>query len=219
MKTVGIVFFCDLKCINWNEETNTQLSEILETLDMKLGKSVGHEVTLKPNGLPEIKILERPAFSNDIQSIDLTFMDNRMEFKFKTEDKTLTDKIGKYFEYLETITKKLKLKIERLGINCAKKVINNLDLSKYYIPLDIKEPVVEFGLKQNIIQKIFEDNVFSPEMNVLVLIEENNKDTTELLVDINTIPNGKNLEEDVRKKFLMKTLDQIDILLEKLDKI
>lgn len=213
-KIIGIVFFADLNCVNWKEEVNEKLIELLNPLNMNLGKSVGHSIGLKFNNIPEIVILERPAFSGKDRDIDLSFMDNRMEFKFITEKDSVVDEIKSYFNYLEILTEKLNLKIERIGINVTNLLEEKIDLKNKYLNLGLDGSVSEFGLKQNTIQKIYEENPFSPEINLLIMLEST-KEKFEFLVDINTIPNGKEVEKSVRKSFLEKALEKIDVLIDK----
>ena len=214
-KNINVVFFSDLKNITWKENIISDLNIILSNLNLKLGKTLGHEIEMRENGIQEIRTIERPSFSNDENKIELTFIEDRIDFKFEVEDTDVIEKIKYYFDYLEQITAKLELNIYRIGVNCTGN-LKEIDLSNSYLPLyEPKEVINNFGIKQNIVKNLSTDNI---KINILTAIEIEPKISV-YLVDFNTIPNNQKLSENNRKEFLEKILSDMPLLINKIENL
>lgn len=207
-KKLDIVFFCNLASIYWNEDINLKLSKILENLNVNIAKTLGYEVEISLNGNQTIKTIERPAFSNEEQKINITFIDNRLDFKFVLKEKEdMKTNILKYFQYLEDIVKEFELKIIRIGINCEKDNVDAFNLKEYYLPLK-KENVFEFGIKQGYQEEI-EEGDSKVLLNVLTVLEKG-KDYNNFLLDFNTPVNESGIAKNLREIFLSKVGEEID---------
>lgn len=207
-KKLDIVFFCNLANIYWNEDINLKLSKILENLNVNIAKTLGYEVELSLNGTQTIKTIERPAFSNEDQKISITFIDDRLDFKFILNEKEdMKTSILKYFQYLEDIVKEFQLKIIRVGINCEKNNDNVFNLEKYYLPLK-KENIFEFGIKQGYQEEIIKGDS-KILLNVLTVLEKG-KGYNNFLLDFNTPVDENGIEKNLREIFLNKVGEEID---------
>lgn len=218
-KDINIVFFANVKNIVWDEETNLKLGKILDKLELQeKGKNLSHEIEIKINGVQEMKSNTTPIYSDKKNKKELNFLQDRMSFKFEPEAVEVSDEIKKYFIQLEEIRKILDLEITRIGISYFRNIDTEINLSNHYLPLYNTEDVAEFGIKQNKIEKIYENTEEVFEMNFLTMLEVRRKKPL-YLIDINTIPKGNTLEIDLRELFLEKVIENMDIFIQNIENL
>lgn len=216
-KKIDIVFFCNLSDMHWSEDTNYKLNEILKDLDVTLAKTLGYEVEVNTNGSQTIKTLERPAFSNQSRGLNITFIDDRIDFRFVlNETENIKPKLKECFSYLEDIVEKFSLDVKRIGVNCEQLSNNKFDLQKYYLPLN-KENIIEFGIKQAR-QENLKSGSSEILLNVLTVLQKT-KDENNFILDFNTIYYESGIDKSIRSDFLKKIENEMDTLYEQLLKI
>lgn len=218
-KDINIVFFTNVKNIVWDEETNLKLSKILDKLELQeKGKNLSHEIEIKINGVQEMKSNTTPIYSDKKNKKELNFLQDRMGFKFEPEEIEVSYEIKNYFIQLEEIVKILDLEITRMGISYFRNIDTEINLSNHYLPLYNDEDVVEFGIKQNKIEKIYKNTEEVFKMNFLTMLEIRKKKPL-YLIDINTIPRGKNLEIGLRELFLEKVVESMDTFIKNIENL
>lgn len=212
-KNINIVFFGNYNKIVWNEEVNEKLFLILNELKMEIGQTYGHEIEIKENGLQNMKQVIKPYFSNVSNKITLNFTDNRMDFKIEVDSDEINGAIGNYYSYLRKISEEFKLEIDRIGVSYSEEVnINNELLKKHYLTIYDADEVVDFGIKQNKIKEIEISAGEVMKLNIFTMVEKNDQNCF-VLLDINTVPNEKIMNEKSKELFLKEVLCLMDPLL------